>query len=51
MKKKCIKQCSLNEDNICTGCKRSISEIVEAGKLNKEKRKDYAKDRKKDCIL
>jgi hypothetical protein len=29
--KKCIKKCSLGPDNVCTGCKRTIDEIKEAG--------------------
>ncbi len=28
----CIGTCTLNEDNVCIGCWRHISEIIETGK-------------------
>ena len=30
----CIGVCTLNEENICIGCDRTIEEIIEAGKEN-----------------
>ena len=45
MGKKCIKQCSLDERNICIGCKRTLSEIVEAGNNNKKNRLKNEKDK------
>jgi len=47
---KCIKQCKLSEDNICIGCKRTLHEIVEAGKQNKRNRLNN-ENRQKDNIV
>ena len=33
-KSKCVGQCNLGQDDICTGCNRSIEEIYELGKVS-----------------
>ncbi|MDB9752166.1 DUF1289 domain-containing protein [Gammaproteobacteria bacterium] len=51
MKSPCVRNCRLNENNICTGCFRTISEIIEWPQADIEKRKTIlhmARQRKKE---
>lgn len=34
----CVRNCCLDEDDICMGCFRTISEIIEWGQANSEER-------------
>ncbi|MAS82572.1 MAG: DUF1289 domain-containing protein [Legionellales bacterium] len=43
MKSPCIRNCCLNENNICTGCYRTISEIIEWFQANTKRRKTILK--------
>ena len=43
MKSPCIRNCCLNENNICTGCYRTISEIIEWSQANTKRRKTILK--------
>jgi uncharacterized protein len=35
----CVRNCCLNEDDVCMGCFRTMSEIIEWGQANTEERK------------
>ncbi len=39
MKSPCVRNCCLNENNICMGCFRTISEIIDWSQADTEKRK------------
>lgn len=39
----CINQCSLDENNICSGCYRSISEIIEWSEKSLDEQRDIIK--------
>ncbi|HIF51819.1 MAG TPA: DUF1289 domain-containing protein [Thiotrichaceae bacterium] len=34
----CVRNCCLNEDDICLGCRRSLSEIIAWGPASNEER-------------
>ena len=38
IKSPCIRNCCLNENDICLGCYRSLLEIIDWGQANSEKR-------------
>jgi predicted Fe-S protein YdhL (DUF1289 family) len=35
----CIRNCCLNEDEVCVGCLRSLNEIIEWGEASDEEKK------------
>jgi len=47
----CIRNCCLDQNDICLGCFRSLSEIIDWGQASKKKRKTVllsAQQRKKE---
>ncbi|WP_448215782.1 DUF1289 domain-containing protein [Endozoicomonas sp. 2B-B] len=36
----CIRQCALNEDQVCTGCFRSRAEIAQWSRANQDEQKE-----------
>lgn len=54
IKKPCIRQCCLNEEDVCVGCFRTFDDMLQWHKANaKEKTKmlQMAEERKKEYIL
>ena len=47
----CILKCSLDRDNVCTGCFRSMDEITSWHKADAEKRAEFLEnaDRRKEA--
>ena len=49
----CIRNCCLDQDDICMGCYRTVSEIIAWGTANNEERKTIllnAKRREKEAV-
>jgi len=40
----CIRNCCLNEEDVCLGCFRHVDEICEWGSATNERRNDILKD-------
>lgn len=43
VKSPCINVCALDEQDICTGCQRTASEITRWGKMTDDERRDVLK--------
>lgn len=44
IKSPCVRKCTLNDDNICIGCYRSLDEIYKWGKADIELRKNILRN-------